>query len=190
MNNLRNKLILATVTSIAIIFTFGNGCRDRSNSVSQDTDKIDKSNASKSGTIKTQEYKIFIQNKLKGIKDTQGNVVIPAKYEEIDVLNMQPNYALVTRNDLQGLIDLEDSNILLPFEYDEIDPIEPDLDGLYVGGRFNRKLGLFDSSKRTYAIPPEFDRISYVNPKQGYSIVTKDGQTGVYDFKTDIPQVG
>ena len=182
MNSRKNKTILATVTSIAIIFAIGNGCRERFDFISHGISTTDKNTTGESKSAKIQEYRSFTQNGLKGLIDAQENILIPAKYDKINFINLQQNYAVATREDLQGLIDLE-NNILLPFDYEEISPVEPNLDGIRVEKHLHGKLGLNDSNDDTSLIPQKYDRISYVNLEQGYAIVSKDRQTGVYDLK-------
>ena len=183
MNNRKNITILATIASVATIFAIGN-CGDNSNPIDYGINTTDKTASGESTISKTKEYRIFIENELQGVKDSQGKILIPARYEKIEYLNLQQGYAVATHNDLQGAIDLE-GKILLPFKYEEISLVKPNLNGTFVRTNRQGKQGLYDSDYGSFPIPQKYNRIDYVNLAAGYSIVTKNHQTGIYNLKND-----
>lgn len=181
MNSRKNKTILATVASVAIIFAIGS-CHNSSNPIGYAANAIDNSASGKNGTLKTQEYKIFTQNKLQGVKDSRGKVLIPAQYDKIESVNLQQGYAIATQRGLQGAIDLK-NRILLPFEYDTIGTRFYHSDFLL--GTKNNLTDLYNLSDRAIVLTG-LEHIAFFLGDANYGHAQKDGKQGIVDVRGNI----
>ena len=111
----------------------------------------------------------------------QGKVVLTG----LDNISFpKTDCVFATRNGKQGVADTL-GNIKIPFKYDRIVPFSQKLHGVILPTYKNGKHGASDIDNQHLTIPPEYDRIDYLNPLDNYGIVVKDGQTGIYDPRSD-----
>lgn len=107
------------------------------------------------------KYRIATKNGKQGIIDIQGKINIPVKYNRVVPFSLKSE-SIVSKNDERD----DESAIIATFE--------------------NGKQGAFDFDNNRLTIPPKYDRIDYINSRDNYAIVVKDGQTGIYDPRRDL----
>ncbi len=109
-----------------------------------------------------------------GYKDENGNIVIPAKYDEVE--NFSEGLALVKINGKWGFIDKTDK-LVIPAKYDDAWPFSDGLARVKINGKY----GFIDKADKL-VIPAKYDNA--VGFSDGLASVKINGKWGFID-KTD-----
>ena len=134
------------------------------------------------------EFLIARKNKKRDLYSvTKGEVTLTGLD---DLSSRQGNYRIATKNGKQGLVEDTQGTINIPVKYDLVAPFslksdsiifkndERDNETAIMPTFENGKRGVQDVDNNRLTIPPEYDRIDYINSQDNYGIVVKDGQTG------------
>ncbi|MFN0204360.1 MAG: WG repeat-containing protein [Bacteroidia bacterium] len=95
-----------------------------------------------------------------GIVNRSGNLVVPCKFDKVNVIHNNSNYFIVNQGKKEGLYHLQEGEII-PCQYDDIDFHE---DGLIVA-RNNQKFGLL-SKNGSQLQPLTYDKVVYMNVEE------------------------
>ena len=135
-------------------------------------------------------YVIRLNGK-QGIVDANGGIRVDAEYDEIaqvDHMERLPNAVAVIRDGSHGLIDAVNGQIILPAEYDAIDPIEDDA---LLLARSGDSFKVYDLATQTL-LPDMFTDFLIGEPaRAGRSdddFVALQNQDGTWIFWTRGPQ--
>ena len=137
--------------------------------------------------VNTYNYFVLKENKLSGVIDRQGNIIIPEEYDEIKIPN--PEKALFVCYKAEDIKILNANKEEILTQYEKVEPIrlknvESDL--MYEKSVLkyleNGKYGLidFDGKKITKPIYEEIDSVPY---KEGEILVKLDGKYGIINIK-------
>jgi hypothetical protein len=123
------------------------------------------------------------RNKLIGLADKSGKIILPCKYEEIGHFWKDKNIALIRRDTMYGVID-SNFQIIIPCEYELI---QGDLTGNLIFKK-NGLFGLMDLNT-TILIPAlyqqfnGFRQIMYTRDPNPYAMVMRDSLYGYINLK-------
>ena len=137
--------------------------------------------------VNTYNYFVLKENKLSGVIDRQGNIIIPEEYDEIKIPNTEKALFVCYKADDIKILNANKEEILT--QYEKVEPIrlknvESDL--MYEKSVLkyleNGKYGLidFDGKKITKPIYEEIDSVPY---KEGEILVKLDGKYGIINIK-------
>lgn len=137
--------------------------------------------------VNTYNYFVLKENKLSGVIDRQGNIIIPEEYDEIKIPNPEKALFVCYKADDIKILNANKEEILT--QYEKVEPIrlknvESDL--MYEKSVLkyleNGKYGLidFDGKKITKPIYEEIDSVPY---KEGEILVKLDGKYGIINIK-------
>jgi hypothetical protein len=135
-----------------------------------------------------------------GILDPNGKVIVPFKYDQLDLYNnreMQTPMAVVSQNGLKGAIDLQGKLLLAP-QYELLMPecvVNGSSNDLYPDGMFSKnrpnryffykkdgKFGLLDNHLNVL-LPNEYDKL-LPSDDDGLVCMEKGGKWGIMNSRT------
>ena len=129
-------------------------------------------------TAANQERKaiVYSENELFGLKDKEGNIIVPAKYKKMVMTGR--NGWIVQKKNKYGLMD-SDGNWLIEPKYRNADRIM----GRYIKLGNDHDYGIYNEFGETI-LPPEYSRIELLYGRM--FLTYKNFRYGVSDFKGNI----
>lgn len=150
------------------------------------------------GNIKSGEYSniecfddirkcIVSDNKLFGLIDFQGNIIVPLEYQFIAPHSSKSKYFIFKENNKKGLMTYE-GIVVLPAKYDQIsfavnNYSNADREQLLFRIPHAGKYGIINR-KGEWVIPPIYDELSSFY--YGYAYAKKEGYYGVIDLNNKV----
>ncbi len=119
---------------------------------------------------------LFVKDGKKGVLSPDGKIILPAKYDQIDLKSR--NYWKLSLNSKQSMY--LPGYFSLPF-FDEVNY----LDGRYCDVKQGSKWGVYDAKKETMVINPIYEAIDYCGGcarTSDYVYAKKDGKWGIVAF--------
>lgn len=93
-----------------------------------------------------------------------GEIIVPAIYKDVKYQSRPACFIVTNAQNKMGLMDME-GNIILPFEYDDLDDY---YDIFYT--KKDGKTGVFDAKKHTTRLPPNFAFIRKIDQSNCYKV--------------------
>jgi hypothetical protein len=132
----------------------------------------------------TRTYYPIYKNGFWGMIDSEGNIIISPKYQQI--ISKIRYGLIVKKNDLWGVIDIDEKTII-PLQFQNIEIFNPEYSIVSIE---NHKQ-LYNHKTQTLLVVPKFDKIYWRNAK--FSAITYDGKENLIEnennFKIVFPFV-
>lgn len=123
---------------------------------------------------------LFVKEGKKGVLSPDGKIILPAKYDQIDLKNL--NYWKLSLNGKESMY--LPGYFGLPF-FDEINY----LDGRYFDVKQGSKWGVYDAKKEIMVINPIYEAFDYCGGcarTSDYVYAQKDGKWGIVGFNGEV----
>lgn len=121
----------------------------------------------------------------RGISDLLGNIIIPIKYKNLNVVSANDSILIASKDEKYGVIGNKDQ-IIIPFAYKSITGYQSDKVFLV---QSDSTYGLFDFSGKNI-IPLKYKNLSPLKKQDGrdncYYIIGTDNEMGIMNSKGDI----
>ncbi len=127
----------------------------------------------------------FREGSEEGLLNPEGKIII--NLGELDIDNVINGYAMVSKEGKQGIIDTnqQDTPFVLPLEYDRIQVLKHEGEGLLVKLEREDKYGITNVSTNTVLLPLKYDEIGTLYRKQLKHLmkIKQNGKYGIFDLK-------
>jgi hypothetical protein len=134
-------------------------------------------------TTESSDYFVFVNNNKIGVFDISGKQILPYQYDADNGITIWGDYAQVSQDGMQGIINLKTGKIEVPFEYQFIYRLYSYFDkNMPLQVQKNEKVGLLEFGTWKSILPTEFQQINADVDKQ---IITasKNNLWGMYDME-------